>query len=95
MTAKQTDILTTADVSRMLDVTTETVRSMNNSGRLLAMRTPGGQRLFRKEDVERFAAKRAKDKRGKRGPTPKQAVTKKKAAKVTKKATTAKGSAKA
>ncbi len=62
------DILTTADVSRMLDVTTETVRAMNNSGRLDAMRTPGGQRLFRREDVERFAAERAKDKRGKRGP---------------------------
>ncbi len=52
----------------MLDVTTETVRAMNNSGRLDAVRTPGGQRLFRREDVERFAAKRAKDKRGKRGP---------------------------
>ena len=52
----------------MLDVTTETVRAMNNSGRLDAVRTPGGQRLFRREDVEHFAAERAKDKRRKRGP---------------------------
>jgi len=53
------ELLTTADVARILDVVPATVRLMERDGRLPALKTPGGQRLFRRSDVERLAAARA------------------------------------
>ncbi len=54
-------LLTPADAARLLGCTPATVRQMENKGTLkAAAKTEGGIRLFRREDVERLAKKRAK-----------------------------------
>ncbi len=52
--------LSVADAARLLGVVPATVRQMERDGRLPAQRTAGGMRLFRREDVERLVAQRAK-----------------------------------
>ena len=54
--------LTTSDVARLGGVTTDTVRLWERLGRLPAIRTAGGQRLFTREEVSRFLQKRAESK---------------------------------
>jgi DNA-binding transcriptional MerR regulator len=49
---------TTSDVARRGVVSAETVRMWHRLGRLAAITTPQGQRLFRPEDVEKFLAQR-------------------------------------
>lgn len=49
-----------ADAARVLRVNEDTVRGFANSGALPVERTPGGLRIFRRGDVERLAAERAK-----------------------------------
>ena len=44
-------LLTTGEAARLLGVSVDTVRSLHRQGRLPAIRTTGGQRRFRKEDV--------------------------------------------
>ena len=56
-------ILSTGDVARRLDVSSEFIRKLERLGKLVAMRTAGGQRIFRAEDVERLAAERELQKR--------------------------------
>lgn len=51
-------LLSVADASRILNVVPATVRAMERAGRLPALRTAGGIRLFRREDVERLAVER-------------------------------------
>jgi DNA-binding transcriptional MerR regulator len=46
------------DAARALDLTPDGVRYLVNRGRLRELRTPSGQRLFLREDVERLAAER-------------------------------------
>jgi DNA-binding transcriptional MerR regulator len=46
------------DAARALDLTPDGVRYLVNRGRLREMRTPSGQRLFLREDIERLAAER-------------------------------------
>ncbi len=48
-------LLTVGDVARRLQVMPDTVRELERRGRLKAIRTEGGVRLFRKADVEEFA----------------------------------------
>jgi excisionase family DNA binding protein len=48
--------LTTSEVARRLGVSLGTVRRWADHGHLPAYRTPGGQRRFSAEDVERFVA---------------------------------------
>jgi DNA-binding transcriptional MerR regulator len=51
--------LTSADVARITNVVPDTVRGWARRGRLVpVMTTPGGVRLFRREDAERIAEKR-------------------------------------
>jgi excisionase family DNA binding protein len=52
-------LLTPSDAGRILGVTPEAVRAMNNKGQLPALKTLGGRRLFRRCDVELLAAQRA------------------------------------
>lgn len=40
--------------AKLLDVSIETLRIWDRSGKLIAIRTPGGQRRYRVEDLERF-----------------------------------------
>jgi excisionase family DNA binding protein len=51
-------LLTCADVARLLNVVPDTVRELERRGRLKAIRTPGGVRLFREAEVQRFAEAR-------------------------------------
>lgn len=46
--------LTPADVARIFGVSTVTVAAWADSGRLPHFRTPGGQRRFRRADVDAF-----------------------------------------
>lgn len=50
--------LTTADVARMLEVTTDGVRWLARRGHLASQRTHSGQWLFRPGDAHRFAERR-------------------------------------
>lgn len=48
--------LTSGDVAKLFNVHPSTVIEWADSGRLAFFRTPGGQRRFRREDVEAFLA---------------------------------------
>ena len=50
--------MTTNDVAKLLNVAPDTVRSYERTGRLAALRTTSGVRLFHRGDVEQFLAKR-------------------------------------
>jgi excisionase family DNA binding protein len=52
------DLLSVSDAARVLDVTPSTVRMMERLGKLPALRTAGGMRLFQREHVEQLAAER-------------------------------------
>jgi excisionase family DNA binding protein len=51
--------LTTSDAAVLLGVTAATVRAYEANGRLRAVRTQGGWRLFMRDDVERLRSERA------------------------------------
>ena len=51
--------LTTNAVAKWLNVAPDTVQFYERTGRLAAIRTTSGVRLFRAEDVEAFKAKRS------------------------------------
>ena len=46
------------EVARLTGVTIATVRNWDKAGKLTAVRTPGGQRRFRLEDVQAIIADR-------------------------------------
>jgi excisionase family DNA binding protein len=52
-------LLTVADAARRLGVTPAAVVAMERAGKLTALRTEGGMRLFVLKDVERLVAQRA------------------------------------
>ena len=54
----QEELLGCTDAGRLLKVGPQRVRQLERTGRLSAMRTAGGWRLFRRDDVERLAAER-------------------------------------
>ncbi len=60
-----TEILTTTDVARLGDVSASTVNAWERSGKLPAMRTERGIRIFRREDVNRFLLERSERRNGK------------------------------
>ena len=53
--------LTTFDAAKVLQVSPATVRLWNRLGKLPAIRTVGGMRLFTSEDVDRLATERRLD----------------------------------
>jgi excisionase family DNA binding protein len=53
------DLLTPSDAARVLGLSPDSVRVLSDNGRLPAMRTVSGRRLFRRGDVDRLAAERA------------------------------------
>jgi excisionase family DNA binding protein len=55
------NFLLTAEAARLAGVSGVTIRAWERNGRLRAIRTPGGTRLFAREDVERAAAERNGD----------------------------------
>jgi hypothetical protein len=55
------DYMTTGDVAKLHKVTNQAIDSAVKMGQLeVACKTVGGFRLFRREDVERFAASKTK-----------------------------------
>lgn len=52
------ELLSVSDAARILGVTPTTVRLMERTGQLPALRTAGGMRLFQRVDVERLATAR-------------------------------------
>ena len=53
---QQDQLLTTTDVARLIGVLSETIRLWENTGKLPAIRTSSGIRLFTRGDVERVAS---------------------------------------
>jgi excisionase family DNA binding protein len=58
------DLMTVADAAEILGLSVDMVRLLERSGRLPALRTTRGIRLFRRADVDRLAEER---KRGRKG----------------------------
>jgi len=60
-TANSPDLVSPHDAQRLLGVSRTMVLKLADSGQLpVAMRLPNGTRIFRRSDVERLAAERAK-----------------------------------
>ncbi len=53
------ELMTAGDASKILNIVPATVRLLADAGKLPAVRTERGMRLFRREDVERLAAERS------------------------------------
>lgn len=53
------DFLKTSEVARILSMGESTVRQWEREGRLKAVRTVTGQRLFKRKDVEKLIPKEA------------------------------------
>jgi excisionase family DNA binding protein len=51
-------ILTISEAARELHIAVQTARAWSDAGKLPSVRTAGGMRLFRREDVERIRAER-------------------------------------
>jgi excisionase family DNA binding protein len=54
------DLMTPSDAARVLGLSADSVRVLGDTGRLPALRTVSGRRLFRRGDVEHLAAERAR-----------------------------------
>jgi excisionase family DNA binding protein len=54
------DLLTTGDAAKLAEATHTSIYDAERRGELVAMRTAGGQRLFYRKDVERYARVRRK-----------------------------------
>lgn len=52
------EFLSTCDAAKLLKCTPENVRALERRGRLPALRTPSGVRIFRASDVRRLAERR-------------------------------------
>lgn len=59
--AKPDELMTPADAAPLLGVSVNMVRLLEIKGRLPALRTAGGVRLFRRGDVEALAAERRRN----------------------------------
>jgi excisionase family DNA binding protein len=54
------DFMSVGDVAKRCGVSSAAVRLWERSGKLVAIRTSGGVRLFHRDDVERFHAERTR-----------------------------------
>ncbi len=55
------ELMTATDAGHILGLSADMVRTLHRRGRLAALVTVRGHRLFRREDVERLAEERAKE----------------------------------
>lgn len=58
--ANPDDVMTPSDAARIVGISADMMRIHADKGHLPSLRTVGGRRLFRRVDVERFAASRAR-----------------------------------
>jgi excisionase family DNA binding protein len=61
---RSAELLTVGDVAKVAAVSCSLVRWWDRSGKLPAIRTAGGVRLFDRADVERLAAERLRARSG-------------------------------
>ena len=54
------ELMTPSEAARVLGLSADAVRSLSDTGRLPTLKTVGGRRLFRRGDVEKLAAARAR-----------------------------------
>ena len=66
MKAKADEFLMVTDSAKILDRSAQTVRFYERTGKLAAIRTADGTRLFRRSDVEALAAKLSRTESGDR-----------------------------
>jgi excisionase family DNA binding protein len=59
-TPQPDDLMTSGEAGRLLGLSADMVRWLEREGRLPAQRTTSGVRLFRRADVARLAAERAR-----------------------------------
>ncbi len=59
-TTSEAELLTVGDAAVILGLSPDMVRVLHRQGRLAALRTPRGNRLFNREDVERLALERSR-----------------------------------
>jgi excisionase family DNA binding protein len=52
------DYLTTSTVARMIGMSEPSVRRLQSEGKLKGIRASGGQRLFKRADIEEFVRQR-------------------------------------
>ena len=52
-------LLVTSEVGRILGISSEMVRYLERVGKIRAHKTPGGMRIFEREEVDRVASERA------------------------------------
>jgi excisionase family DNA binding protein len=57
-----TEVLTVSEAVHVLDVAAQTVRDWADTGKLPALRTGTGQRIFRRSDVETMQEQRSSHK---------------------------------
>jgi len=57
------ELLSPYDASKIADVSSQTVRSWADQGKLSVIRTAGGMRLFKRSEVEALVVERKKDKK--------------------------------
>lgn len=54
------EFLATSEAALYLGLVPETIRKLSNEGKIPVMRLGNGQRLYRRVDLEEYAAERAK-----------------------------------
>jgi excisionase family DNA binding protein len=59
------EILTVSEAARLLNVSGQTVREWADAGKLPVRRTAAGQRIFNREDIDRFRPARLQRTKGK------------------------------
>jgi excisionase family DNA binding protein len=64
------ELMTPSEAARVLGLSADAVRSLSDGGRLPTLKTVGGRRLFRRGDVEKLAAARARADGGPDGKRP-------------------------
>ncbi len=52
-------LLTPSEAGKILGITSDAVRALNNRGALVALKTMSGRRLFRRSDIEQLAEQRS------------------------------------
>jgi DNA-binding transcriptional MerR regulator len=70
MKAKADEFLMTSDSAKILNRSAQMVRFYERTGKLAAIRTADGTRLFRRSDVEALAAKLSRTESDERTPPP-------------------------
>lgn len=56
------ELLIASEAAKLLNCTAANIRALERSGKLPALRTESGVRIFKREDVNRLASERAQQK---------------------------------